>query len=110
MYVPTKVAGSIPPACYPKWVKPLMMIIEHIEVAHLVDGQNVAAKPGKGQGCEQPTKKFAPSTQISKKSTHACTEHMHAAENCELCKKHGGMHTTHDTTECCKYNTNGTPT
>ncbi len=25
------------------------------------------------------------------------------AENCDLCKKHGGAHTTHSTSECRKY-------
>jgi hypothetical protein len=29
-------------------------------------------------------------------------------KNCDLCKKHGGAHTTHTTRECCKYNKDGT--
>ena len=28
-------------------------------------------------------------------------------KHCSLCKKHGGMHTTHNTKECRCYNTNG---
>ncbi len=28
---------------------------------------------------------------------------------CVLCQKHGGMHTTHNTGECCKYKKDGTP-
>ncbi len=29
-------------------------------------------------------------------------------KNCNLCKKHGGKHTTHTTRECCKYEKDGT--
>ena len=28
--------------------------------------------------------------------------------HCDLCKKHGGPHTTHTTRECCKYEKDGT--
>ncbi len=28
-------------------------------------------------------------------------------KNCNLCKKHGGAHTTHTTRECCKYEKDG---
>ncbi len=31
------------------------------------------------------------------------------AKHCVLCKKHGGMHNTHNTTECRKYDKDGTP-
>ncbi len=30
------------------------------------------------------------------------------AKNCNLCKKHGGAHTTHNTGECRKYEKDGT--
>ncbi len=30
------------------------------------------------------------------------------AKSCDLCKKHGGAHTTHSTNECRKYEKNGT--
>ena len=30
------------------------------------------------------------------------------AKSCDLCKKHGGAHTTHNTNECRKYEKNGT--
>jgi hypothetical protein len=29
-------------------------------------------------------------------------------KHCDLCKKHGGAHTTHSTGECCKYKKDGT--
>ncbi len=31
------------------------------------------------------------------------------AKHCILCKKHGGAHNTHNTTECRKYDKDGTP-
>ena len=31
------------------------------------------------------------------------------AKKCNLCKKHGGAHTTHSTSECRKYEKDGTP-
>jgi hypothetical protein len=33
---------------------------------------------------------------------------VHFAKNCDLCKKHGGAHTAHNTDECCKYEKDGT--
>ena len=30
-------------------------------------------------------------------------------KHCLLCKKHGGTHTTHNTQDCRKYDSNGTP-
>eukprot|EP00804_Cyclotella_cryptica_P018013 CCRYP_008299-RA/>CCRYP_008299-RA protein AED:0.26 eAED:0.26 QI:0/-1/0/1/-1/1/1/0/70 len=37
-------------------------------------------------------------------------EYTHVEKNSELCKKHGGAHTMHNTVECCQYNRDGTPT
>ena len=42
--------------CYPEGVKPLLLILERIEVAHPVNDANAAAKPAKSQGSEQPSK------------------------------------------------------
>ena len=44
--------------CYPEWVKPLLLILQQIEVMHPVNEVNAAAKPAKSQGTEQPSKKF----------------------------------------------------
>ena len=33
---------------------------------------------------------------------------VHFAKSCDLCKKHGGAHTTHNTNECRKYAKDGT--
>eukprot|EP00804_Cyclotella_cryptica_P023754 CCRYP_011142-RA/>CCRYP_011142-RA protein AED:0.22 eAED:0.51 QI:0/0/0/1/1/1/2/0/256 len=45
--------------CYPEGVKPLLLILERIEVAHPVDERQSPSKPAKAQGAEQPSKKFA---------------------------------------------------
>eukprot|EP00804_Cyclotella_cryptica_P017042 CCRYP_003297-RA/>CCRYP_003297-RA protein AED:0.33 eAED:0.33 QI:0/-1/0/1/-1/1/1/0/162 len=95
--------------CYPEGVKPLLLILERIEVAHPVDERQSSSKPAKAQGAEQPSKKFA-RRRIPKKPKQARTEYTRVDKNCELCKKHGGMHTTHNTAECCRYNKGGTPT
>ena len=40
--------------CYLEGVKPLLLILEHIEVAHPVHKASPAAKPAKSQGSKQP--------------------------------------------------------
>eukprot|EP00804_Cyclotella_cryptica_P010317 CCRYP_012251-RA/>CCRYP_012251-RA protein AED:0.18 eAED:0.18 QI:0/-1/0/1/-1/1/1/0/271 len=90
--------------CYPKGVKPLLLILEQIEVVHPVDERQSSSNPAKAKGAEQPSKKFALGAQIPKKPKQARTEYTHVEKNCELCKKHGGMHTTHNTADCCHYN------
>eukprot|EP00804_Cyclotella_cryptica_P018191 CCRYP_005945-RA/>CCRYP_005945-RA protein AED:0.39 eAED:0.39 QI:0/-1/0/1/-1/1/1/0/98 len=41
--------------CYPEG-KPLLLILERIEVAHPVDERQSPSKPAKAQGAEQPSK------------------------------------------------------
>jgi hypothetical protein len=36
-------------------------------------------------------------------------KHLVDAKHFVLCKQHGGTHNTHNTTECCKYEKDGTP-
>eukprot|EP00804_Cyclotella_cryptica_P016167 CCRYP_005673-RA/>CCRYP_005673-RA protein AED:0.33 eAED:0.41 QI:0/0/0/1/1/1/2/0/169 len=91
-------------------VKPLLLILKRIEVAHPVDEGQLSSKPAKAQGAKQTFKKFALGTQIPKKPKQARTEYTHVDKNCELCAKHGGAHTTDNTAECCRYNKDGTPT
>eukprot|EP00804_Cyclotella_cryptica_P003365 CCRYP_012861-RA/>CCRYP_012861-RA protein AED:0.23 eAED:0.75 QI:0/0/0/1/1/1/2/0/279 len=96
--------------CYPEGVKPLLLILERIEVAHPVDERQSSSKPAKAQGAEQPSKKFALGARIPKKPKQARTEYTRVDKNCELCKKHGGARTTHNTAEFRRYNKDGTPT
>ncbi len=75
-----------------------------------MDERQLSSKPAKVQGAEQPSKKFAPGVRIPKKPKQARMEYTHVEKNCDLCKKHGGAHTTHNTAECRRYNKDGTPT
>eukprot|EP00804_Cyclotella_cryptica_P006309 CCRYP_010148-RA/>CCRYP_010148-RA protein AED:0.43 eAED:1.00 QI:0/0/0/1/1/1/2/0/386 len=95
--------------CYPEGVKPLLLILERIEVVHPVDERQSSSKPAKAQGAEQPSKQFALGARIPKKPKQACTEYTCVDKNCVLCKKHGGAHTTQNTAECRRYNKDGTP-
>ena len=73
-----------------------------------MDERQSSSKPTKAQGAEQSSKKFTPGARIPRKPKQACTEHARVEKNCELCKKHGGAHTTHNTAECRRYNKDGT--
>jgi len=33
---------------------------------------------------------------------------VHTKKHCDLCKKHGGVHTTHNTCDCCRFEKDGT--
>ncbi len=34
-------------------------------------------------------------------------KNVHFEKHCNLCKKHGGAHTTHNTSECCRFEKDG---
>ena len=95
--------------CYPEGVKPLLLILECIEVAHPVHEASTAAKPAKSQGSEQPSKKFTQGARIPRKPKHGRSENAPIEKNCDLCKKHGGAHTTHNIAVCRSYKKDGTP-
>eukprot|EP00804_Cyclotella_cryptica_P007762 CCRYP_001368-RA/>CCRYP_001368-RA protein AED:0.24 eAED:0.47 QI:0/0/0/1/1/1/2/0/781 len=71
--------------CYPKGVKPLLLILERIEVAHPVDERQLSSKPAKAQGAEQPSKKFALGARIPKKPKQARTEYTLVDKNLGKC-------------------------
>ena len=60
--------------CYPEGVKPLLLILEHIEVAHPVDEKHMAGKPAKSQGSKQSSRKFVQGTCIPRKRKLAGTK------------------------------------
>ena len=64
--------------CYPEGVKPLLLILERIEVAHPVHEASAAAKPAQSQSSEQPSKKFTQGAQIPRKPKHARSEYRRA--------------------------------
>jgi hypothetical protein len=68
--------------------------IKHVctqEKAHAQLGKKASWKSNKG------TKR--PSTGATKQ----VPKKVHFKKSCKLCKKHGGMHTTHATKDCCRY-------
>eukprot|EP00804_Cyclotella_cryptica_P026564 CCRYP_020447-RA/>CCRYP_020447-RA protein AED:0.15 eAED:0.20 QI:0/-1/0/1/-1/1/1/0/387 len=75
--------------CYPEGVKPLLLILERIEVAHPVDEKQSTAKPAKAQAADQPSKKFSPSRRIPRKPSKQARRSILAERNCEAVQKHG---------------------
>eukprot|EP00804_Cyclotella_cryptica_P020376 CCRYP_012613-RA/>CCRYP_012613-RA protein AED:0.42 eAED:0.42 QI:0/-1/0/1/-1/1/1/0/81 len=74
-------------------VKPLLLILERIEVAHPVDEKQSAAKPAKAQAADQPSRKSSLSGRIPRKPSKYARDGVYSREkNCELCKSMGRTH------------------
>ncbi len=87
-------------ALVPQSVRELLEVLERIEKAYPTE------KVGEGP-------KNAPkSSDSSKKKMVSFSERIpkrrRTEKYCSLCKKHGGAHTTHNTPDCRKYESNGT--
>eukprot|EP00804_Cyclotella_cryptica_P030977 CCRYP_013566-RA/>CCRYP_013566-RA protein AED:0.41 eAED:0.41 QI:0/-1/0/1/-1/1/1/0/95 len=78
--------------CYPEGVKPLLLILERIEVAHPVDEKQSTAKPAKAQAADQPSKKFSPSGRIPRKPSKQARTEYTRREELRAVQKHGGTH------------------
>ena len=63
--------------CYREGVKPLLLILECIEVVYPVNKMSAAAKSAKSQA-EQPSKKFVLGARIPRKA-----KHVHPERACE---------------------------
>ncbi len=66
------------------------------EKAHAQSGEKASHK--NKAGAKQP----------STGATKQAPKKVHFERSCKLCKKHGGVHTTHATKDCCRYEKNGT--
>ena len=80
------------------------MILEKIK-----NNAEVETKPPrmiKPKGAEVKCKMESIDSRIPKKSKQVGFSDKH----CALCKKHGGPHKSHNTRDCRKYNSDGTPT
>eukprot|EP00804_Cyclotella_cryptica_P011089 CCRYP_013557-RA/>CCRYP_013557-RA protein AED:0.38 eAED:0.42 QI:0/-1/0/1/-1/1/1/0/169 len=96
--------------CYPEGVKPLLLILERIEVAHPVDEKQSTAKPAKAQAADQPSKKFSPSGH-SQEAQQASTHGVYSRrEELRAVQKHGAHTPRIIPLECRRYNKDGTPT
>ena len=81
----------------------LLLILEKIK-----NNAEVEAKPpnaSKPKGAEGTCKMESINSHIPRKSKQVGFSDKH----CALCKKHGGPHKLHNTYDCCKYNSDGTP-
>jgi hypothetical protein len=88
-------------ATVPQSIRELLEALERIERAFPTDkvgnGPKTTAKSN-----DSSKRKMASFDERSSKKR--CRE-----KHCSLCKKHGGAHTTHNTPDCQKYDSNGTP-
>eukprot|EP00804_Cyclotella_cryptica_P017993 CCRYP_008291-RA/>CCRYP_008291-RA protein AED:0.40 eAED:0.40 QI:0/-1/0/1/-1/1/1/0/136 len=79
--------------CYPEGVKPLLLILERIEVAHPVDEKQSAAKPAKAQAADQPSRKSSLSGRIPKKPSKYARREYTRSRRTASCAKSMGAHT-----------------
>jgi hypothetical protein len=87
----------------PVSTRALLLVLENIE-----NNMELDAKPSsttKAKGAEQKRKMESEDSRIPKKPKKVGWTEKH----CVLCKKHGGMHKTHNTRDCRWYNKDGTP-
>ncbi len=93
-----KLTGATVPQSMGKMLKAL----ECIKKAFLMEKDHEKPKAGSA-GCGSSKKRMVSfSDRIPKKSRKD-------AKHCALCKKHGGAQNTHNTGDCKKYNSDGTP-
>ena len=84
----------------PQCVHDLLNDLEKIEKAFPTE-RDQSAKKGKANPSEPNKRKMvSPNEPIPKKVRKV-------AKHCALCKKHGGAHATHNTSDCCKYDKDG---
>ncbi len=90
--------------CYPEGVKPLLLTLKFTSQW---DKCRIEACKIPGRTALQKVHTWC----AYSKEGQACTSWKCArGKNCELCKKHGGAHTTHRTVECHHYKKDWTPT
>ncbi len=89
--------GSVPQS-----VRKLVEALECIEKAYPTDKERERPKSSTDGGGSSKKRMVTFSDRIPKKSHQS-------AKHCALCKKYGGAHDTHNTGECKKYNSDGTP-
>jgi hypothetical protein len=84
----------------PVCTRDLLLVLEKIEKS-----LNLDEKPpskDKAKGADPKRKMDSIDARIPKKAKKGWTD-----KHCSLCKKHGGAHTTHNTKECRRYNSDG---
>jgi hypothetical protein len=77
------------------------MVLENIESNVELDEK--PPSKDKAKGADNKRKMASIEARVPKKAKKGWTE-----KHCSLCKKHGGAHTTHNTKECRRYNSDRT--
>ncbi len=91
--VPTYMAGSVQLS----WER-IEFAIEHVCTQERSNAQSTEKASTKNdKGSKRP----------STESTYKMPKKAHSEKHCNLCKKHGGAHTMHNTQDCCRYKKNG---
>jgi hypothetical protein len=85
----------------PVSTRALLMVLENIESNVELDDR--PSSKDKAKGTDSKRKTESKDSRPPKKAKKGWTE-----KHCSLCKKHGGVHTTHNTKECRRYNSDGT--
>jgi len=85
----------------PVSTRALLMVLENIESNVELDDR--PSSKDKAKGTDSKRKTESKDSRPPKKAKKGWTE-----KHCSLCKKHGGAHTTHNTKECRRYNSDGT--
>jgi hypothetical protein len=84
----------------------------HALASHFVEAIERVCTPVKGKPDEKSEKSSFNGKKGKKRpgtDPAVCVpKKVHCEKNCDLCKKHGGAHTTHTTHECHKYEKDGT--
>jgi hypothetical protein len=87
----------------PVSTRALLLVLENIQ--NNVELETKPASMTKAKGAEQKHKMESEDSRIPKKPKKVGWTEKH----CVLCKKHGGAHKTHNTSDCRRYNKDGTP-
>ena len=85
----------------PQCVRDLLYDLEKIEKAFPMEREQ-PGKKGKANPGDSNKRKMVLFHEPIPKKPHKDAKH------CSLCKKHGGTHATHNTSDCCKYKKDGT--
>ena len=86
----------------PVSTRALLLVLENIESN--VEHNDKPPSKEKAKGSDSKRRIESSDSQVPKKAKKGWTK-----KHCIHCKKHGGMHTTHNTRECHHYNRDGTP-
>jgi hypothetical protein len=90
----------------PQSIRKLLGILENVE--KVVANSNAKEKAEKKNTEKATGKRKKGNCKGSSSMDHYIPKKVRVKKSFTLCQKHGGVHTTHNTGECCKYEKDGT--